>query len=261
MLTDAPFALARRLAAGETVYTGWATLGEPRAAAMLASGGFPAVTLDQQHGLYDFQRCADALSTIAVAGGTTVVRVPVAGFAEVSRALDAGAAGIIAPMINSVADARTLAAYAKYPPLGERSWGPHVAVRLAGSDLLSYLARANAETVLFAMIETPAALAIVDDILAVPGIDGVFVGPSDLSITISNGTLDQLSPDVDAAMTRVAEAAKTAGKVAGAYCATPERAGELARRGFRFLAIASDGAMLMAAAQDALKKARATEGA
>jgi 4-hydroxy-2-oxoheptanedioate aldolase len=128
------------------------------------------------------------------------------------------------------------------------------ALMLSGMDQHDYLAQANDLTVTFAMIETRAALQNLDAILATPGIDAVFVGPSDLSITLSGGTvLDPHSAEVDREVTRIAEAARRAGKIAGAYTATAERANDLAARGYRYLAVASDAGFLRAGTAAALK--------
>jgi 4-hydroxy-2-oxoheptanedioate aldolase len=235
------FSLARRLRAGETVHTGWCGLGVPIVAELIARAGFPAVTLDQQHGLYTMDSTAAGIAAVHMAGAAPMVRVPLGDFAVVSRVLDFGAEGVIAPMINSAEDARTFAAAAKYPPLGERSSGPLRALMLNNMEIADYVAQANENIVTFAMIETRKALANLDIILATPGIDAVFVGPSDLSLALTDGkTLDPHSKEVDAAVGEIGAAAKKAGKVAGAYTANAERANELAARGFRFLAVASD---------------------
>jgi 4-hydroxy-2-oxoheptanedioate aldolase len=169
----------------------------------------------------------------------------------VSRALDFGAEGIIAPMINSAADARAFAAAAKFPRIGERSWGPHRAAMLAGiANQKDYLANANDNIVTLAMIETRNALANSDAIASTPGIDGLFLGPSDLSIALSDGkTLDPESNAVEAELDRIVAAAHKAGKIAGAYCATAERALAVAKRGMRFCAISSDMGFLRAGAR------------
>ena len=111
--------------------------------------------------------------------------MPLGAFAVASRALDFGAEGIIAPMINTPEDARAYVSFAKFPPLGERSWGPHRATTLAEmSDQKAYLYTANDLTVTFAMIETRTALDNVEAIAATPGIDALFLGPADLSIAL-----------------------------------------------------------------------------
>src|ERR1700681_3678711 len=138
------FSLARRLRAGETVFSGWCGLPYPIVAELVGREGFPAVTLDGQHGLWDTASVVAAVAAIRQAGAAPIGRIPVGEFASVSRALDFGAEGIIAPMINTPADARAFAAAAKFPPLGERSWGPHRATTLAGlADQSVYLREAN----------------------------------------------------------------------------------------------------------------------
>lgn len=254
MATTTPFSLARRLRAGETVHVGWATLGVPILAEMLARDGFPVVNLDQQHGLFDQASVIEGIAAVRAAGAAAMVRVPLGDFAYVSRVLDFGAEGVIAPMINTVEDARAFAAAAKFPPLGERSWGPARALMLNGLTMPDYLAQANENVVTLAMIETRTALKNLDAILAVQGIDGVFVGPSDLSITLSEGrTLDPHSKDVDETCERIVAAAKKAGKIAGAYTASAERANDQAARGFRFLAVGSDGIFMRAGTTTAVK--------
>ena len=163
------FSLARRLRAGETVYSAWCTLASPIVAETVAREGFAAVVLDQQHGLWDIAAVITAIGALHHAGATPMVRVPLNDFAFVSRALDFGAEAIIAPMINTAADARQFAAAAKYPPLGERSWGPQRAMALQGRTApVDYLREANDGTLTLAMIETPAALANVEAIAARP---------------------------------------------------------------------------------------------
>ena len=238
----AAFSLARRLRTGETVYCGWCALGSPIVAETVAREGFSAVNIDQQHGLWDFAAVVTAIGAIYHAGATPVVRVPLADFATASRALDCGAEAIIAPMINSESDARTFVAAAKYPPLGERSWGPNRAMALQGrSNAVDYLREANEGTLTLAMIETTAALANVDAIAATPGIDALFIGPYDLSTVLSGGKAqDVQAPEVERAIDQIGAAAKKAGKIPGIYCRDAERALAMAKRGFRFIAVGSD---------------------
>ena len=249
------FTLAKRLRAGETVFSGWCGLPYPIVAETLGRDGFPAVTLDSQHGLWDINAIVTTIAAVRQGGAAPIVRVPVGDFATVSRVLDFGAEGIIAPMINTPADARALAAAAKYPPLGERSWGPHRATTLAGlADQSVYLREANDHIVTLAMIETRTALQNLDAIVDTPGVDGLFLGPSDLSIALTDGkNLDPLSKDVERELDRILAAAQRAKKIPGAYCHSAERAAALAKRGVKFLAVMSDLAMLRAGAAAALK--------
>ena len=227
--------LARRFKTGETVHTGWCGLPYPIVAETVAREGFAAVTLDGQHGLWDTASIVSGIAAVMQGGAAPIVRVPVGDFAAVSRALDFGAEGVIAPMINTAADARAFAAAAKYPPVGERSWGPMRAMALGGfSDQSAYLTEANGLNVTFAMIETRTALANIDAIAGTPGIDGLFLGPSDLSIALSDGrSLDPHAKDVETEIERIVAGARKAGKIPGAYCASAERANALAKRGMR----------------------------
>ena len=215
MSATSGFSLARRLAAGETVYIGWCGLGSPVVAEAVAREGFPGVNIDQQHGMFDIANTVQAIGAIRGAGSAPIVRVPLGDFAVVSRVLDFGAEGTIAPMINTVEDARAYVGAAKYPPVGERSWGPLRALMLDGySDPKAYLQSANEQTVTMAMIETRKALDNVDAIAAMPGIDMLFVGPSDLSITLSKGAvLDPHGVEVEAALDKIAAGSQEGRKI------------------------------------------------
>jgi 4-hydroxy-2-oxoheptanedioate aldolase len=236
------FSLARRLRAGETVYSGWCSLGSPIVAETVAREGFSAVNIDQQHGLWDFAATITAIGAITAAGAAPIVRVPHADFASASRALDCGAEAIIAPMINSEDDAKTFVAATKYPPLGERSWGPNRAMTLQGrSNTVDYLREANDGTLTLAMIETTTALSNVEAIAATPGIDALFVGPYDLATALSGGKAqDVQAPQVEREIDNICAATVKAGKIPGVYCRDAQRALAMAKRGFRFIAVGND---------------------
>ena len=250
-----PFSLARRLKAGETVFTGWCPLPYPIVAETLAREGFVAVTIDQQHGLWDTAATVTGIAAIRQGGAAPIVRIPLNGFAVASRVLDFGAEGVIAPMINTVEDARAFVAAAKYPPIGERSWGPHRAMTLAGvPDMKTYLREANDLVVTIAMIETRTALANLDAIAGTEGIDALFVGPSDLSIALTEGAeVEPHSALVERELDRVVTAAQKHKKIPGLYCANAERALFAAKRGFRFCAVGSDLGFLRAGTAAQLK--------
>jgi 4-hydroxy-2-oxoheptanedioate aldolase len=248
--------LAKGLRSGG-VYSAWVGINDPQIAETLAREDFDAVTLDMQHGSVDLVGAGRAILSVALAGKPTVVRVGVGDFAAASRMADAGAAAVIAPMINSGADARAFADSLKFPPLGRRSWGPRACAPLSGFVGPAYLHEANPITLAIAMIETREALDALDDILSVPGIDGVFVGPSDLSIALSSGgVVDPRGPAVEAALTSTVEAVKRHGKFAGLFCFDGGQARAARARGIAFTTISTDGLMLRAAAQAELKKAK-----
>jgi 4-hydroxy-2-oxoheptanedioate aldolase len=258
-MTQSTFALARRLRAGETVYGAWCMLGSPMVAETIAREGFAAVVLDAQHGLWDTSSLIAGIGALNHAESTPGVRVPLSDFALVSRALDFGAEAIIAPMINSAADARQFAAAAKYPPLGERSWGPLRAMTLQSPRTapVDYMREANDGTLTLAMIETATALGNVDAIAATPGIDALFVGPYDLATALSGGTAqDVQAPQVEQAIDRICAAAKKAGKIPGIYCRDAGSAMAMAKRGYRFIIAGNDQTTLRAATVAQLKTLR-----
>ena len=234
--------LANRLRAGETVFCGWVATPEPLIAEYTARSGFGAVGLDVQHGLHDPVSVVRSITGIALAGKPSFVRVPVGDFALASRALDMGAEAVIAPMVNTVEDARALADALKYPTLGKRSWGPARVkdiLDLSGPDEI--LAVSNSQTLAIAMVETREALEALDAILGVDGIDGIFVGPSDLSLTLSDGV--EVNPNaawMDEAIRDIAERVRAAGKIPCGFATTNKRAGELRDMGYGMIVIGPD---------------------
>jgi 4-hydroxy-2-oxoheptanedioate aldolase len=249
--------LADKLRSDTPVLSAWCGLPDPSVAGLLAREEFDAITIDMQHGAIDFAATLRAIPLVAAAGKPALVRIPVGELATASRVLDAGASAVIAPMINGVEDARRFGSFVKYSPLGQRSWGPHGAVPLSGLEPKNYFAQANGFSLAFAMVETREALAAVDDILAAPEIDGIFVGPSDLSIALSNGAENNpTGPEASAALEHALARAKAAGKFSGVYAPSGGRGGELAKKGFDLVSIGTDTSFLRAAAQAALKAAR-----
>ncbi len=230
------------LPTGPARFLGWSLVADPMLAGFLARAGFDAVLLDQQHGTYDYKSSCAAITEVALAGKSSLVRVPVGDFAMVSRMLDAGAAGIVAPMINTVADAEALAAAAKFPPVGQRSWGPDRAMWLSGlRNGADYLAGANDGALTIAMCETEAGIADLEAILAVPGIDGVLVGPADLSIALSKGAvIDPLGSAVTAALGEIARKTRAAGKIPCAFAPSPARAREMVGMGYQLVSVEYD---------------------
>ncbi len=232
---------------GATLLTAWTGIPDALLAGVLAREDFDCVTLDMQHGAHDIASIIPSIAQVALAGKPSIVRIPVGQFATASRALDLGAAGIIAPMINSGADAKAFASFTKYPPVGERSWGPAVTLGLTGQAPGDYLRQANTLHVSIAMVETREALAALDDILGTDGIDGVLVGPSDLSIALSNGGhVDPTNNDVFAALDHVLARCRAHNKAATVFATTPAMSAKLARDGFDMIALGTDMMQLRA---------------
>lgn len=250
--------LGSRLRAEETILTCWSGVPDPLTVELMARLPFDAVTLDMQHGGHHEDSVLRSMPAITGAGRHAIVRIPVGRFDMASRALDFGAEAVIAPMINSLEDARAFAAAMKYPPLGERSWGPTYAFpRYGRGSFPDWLAQSNERTLAIAMVETRAALEVLDGLLETPGIDGIFLGPSDFSIAWSNGqTINPVLEDMMEAVAKVAERARAAGKFAGIYVMRPDVAGRLASIGYRLLAMGSEPSLFGLGAESLIKSVR-----
>lgn len=248
--------LSRRLKSGDSLSIAWTGFADPSIPEALLRLGFDVALVDLQHGAWTFDSASAAISAANGAGKPCLARIPVGDFALASRLLDAGAAGIVAPMINSAEDAAAFADFCKFPPLGRRSWGPMRAMMSLGMSGPDYLREANALQLAVAMIETRSALDALDAILDTPGVDGVLVGPSDLSIALSGGTLNPDAPEVDAALTRIADACRARAKAAAVFCLDGARARELHQRGFQLATASHDQGMLARAAGAELAAAR-----
>lgn len=256
--------LGERLSAGETVFTAWSGIPDAVTVEAVAGLAFDAVTLDMQHGGHHEDSVLRGLLPIRASAKHALVRIPVGRFDMASRALDFGAESVIAPMVNTVDDAIRFAAAMKYPPMGERSWGPHMAMaRIGRTDPKTWLARSNADTLALAMIETREAYELAGEIIAVDGIDGIFVGPSDFSIAWFRGaTIDPVSEDMMEAIATIARKACAAGKHAGIYVPDPGFAGRFHAMGYRLLAMGNEhtymaegGNNLLATARESLQSA------
>lgn len=230
------------------------TIASAGLAAQMARLPIEGVCLDMQHGMIGFSDAVPMIAAINGAGRAAIVRCRWNDPGLVGQALDAGASAVIAPMVNSRAEAEALVKAAKYPPLGGRSWGGYTALQASGLQPGEYLAQANRLTLVFAMIETAMALDRVKEIAATPGLDGLFVGPSDLSIALSNGAgIDKTGPATIAAMQRIAAAAKANDLVAGAFGGEGHVAGVYMKLGYRFLAGGVDADLLQAGAEALVK--------
>lgn len=252
--------LKRIWARGEAVVNGWCAIPSSFAAEVMAHQGFDSLTVDLQHGVVDYQTAVGMFQAIATTPVIPLARVPWNDPAWIMKVLDAGAYGIICPMISTRAQAEALVGACKYPPRGFRSWGPVRASLYAGAD---YGERANDELLVLPMIETAEALDNLDEILSVPGVDGVYVGPSDLSLALGLAPrLDQTEAPVVEAQQRIVEACKRHGVVAGIHNATATYALDMIALGYRFVTLASDSRFLAARAAEevALVRRRAAGG-
>ncbi|SCK39558.1 4-hydroxy-2-oxoheptanedioate aldolase [Variovorax sp. HW608] len=244
---------------GGAAVNGWLAIPNGFSAETMAHQGWDSLTIDLQHGVVDYQSMIPMLQAISTTDTVPVVRVPWLDPAALMKALDAGAYGVICPMINTADEAARLVAYTHYAPRGTRSFGPVRALLYGGAD---YPQHANDTIVTFAMIETAQALENLDAIMSVEGLDAVYIGPSDLSLALGcRPVFDDVDPPVQQAIDHILERAKAHGLVAGIHNGTPE--GALARiaKGFQFVTVSSDARLMAAGSQQVLAKMRAAQPA
>jgi 4-hydroxy-2-oxoheptanedioate aldolase len=238
--------------AGEAALGGWLSIPSPFVAEVMAHQGFDYLCVDLQHGLIDYQTALGMLQAIRTTDTPAFVRVPQNDFGMINKVLDAGALGVVIPMISSAEDARAAVRACRYPPAGMRSFGPARALFSVGPD---YFAHADELVACIPMIETRQAVDELDAILAVPGIDAVYVGPNDLSLALGLPPASDNPGAYQEAYRRIAKACAERGVIAGIH-ANPELAPRHLASGFRLITVASDlGALSAGAARD-LRAAR-----
>jgi 4-hydroxy-2-oxoheptanedioate aldolase len=229
-------------ARGEAVVNGWLSIPSSFSAEVMAHQGFDSLTVDMQHGVIDYQAAVTMLQAISTTSTIPLARVPWNDPAHLMKTLDAGVYGVIGPMISTREQAEALVQACKYPPRGFRSWGPVRASIYAGAD---YGDHADAEVVVMPMIETADALKNLDEILSVPGVDAIYVGPSDLSLALGyRPRLDQTDAGVVEAQKKVVAACKKHGVVAGIHNNSAAYALQMIEQGYQFVTVASDSRLL-----------------
>ncbi|MEL6318915.1 MAG: aldolase/citrate lyase family protein [Pseudomonadota bacterium] len=247
--------LRRIWASGGAALNGWLAVPSGFSAETMAHQGWDALTVDLQHGVVDYQAAVEMLTAISTTKTVPMARVPWLDPAHLMKVLDAGAYAVICPMVNSREDAERLVAWTRYPPLGTRSFGPIRGLLYGGPD---YPAHANDEIVLFAMIETRQGLDNLEDILATPGLDAIYVGPSDLSLALGcRPTFDDVDPPVAEAIAMIAAKAREHGKIAGVHTGSPETALKRIDLGYQFVTISSDARLMASGSQQILATMRA----
>ncbi len=237
--------LVSKLAGDGTVMTAWSSVTDTQYLAMLARTGFDAITLDMQHGMQTEESVIRGTAAIAPSGKPVIVRIPVGRFNFASKALDAGVHAVIAPMINTVEDAKQLVSFTKYIPDGDRSFGPTAALNVLGQQRDNYVTQANEKTLALAMIETKQAVGNMEAILDLDGIDGVFCGPADLSISVTGNVVpDPYGEATISIVENMAKEARKRGKLAAAFCATPADVELVHGMGFRLIALGFDASYI-----------------
>ena len=241
--------------AGGAAVNGWLAVPNSFSAEVMAHQGWDTLTIDLQHGVIDYQAMVTMLQAISTTATTPLVRVPWLEPGILMKTLDAGAYGVICPMVNTREDAQKLVAYTTYAPRGTRSFGPVRANLYAGAD---YPTQADGTIVRFAMIESAQALDNLDAILSVEGLDAVYVGPSDLSLALGcKPSFDDVEAPVAQAIDHILERAKAHGLVAGVHNSAPDSALARIAKGFRFVTISSDARLIATGAQQLLAQMRA----
>lgn len=235
-------------AAGNSALNGWCSIGNPFTAEIMAAQGYDSVTIDIQHGALDYSSVLPMFQAMGGSGVVPMARVPWLDPGYIMKALDAGALGIICPMVNSRAEAAEFVSYMRYPPHGQRSFGPTRATIAYGG----YGTSANDEVLALAMIETAEGMANLEDIAATPGLDGIYVGPADLTLGTQQGRLppgfDREEPEMIELIRRIAEVCAKNGIKACLHCGTPDYAAKAIGWGYDLTTVSSDSRLLASAA-------------
>ncbi|QSS49569.1 HpcH/HpaI aldolase/citrate lyase family protein [Histoplasma capsulatum var. duboisii H88] len=236
----------------------WQMLPGANHSRIMARSGFDWICVDTEHGNIADDQMHEAVAAIAATGVSPVVRIAANESWMVKRALDAGAHGIVVPLLHTVDDARKLVESAKFPPLGRRGFGSPFSMGSFGNlTQTDYLLQANEALVTIVQIETKEAFENVEEIAKVPGVDVLLVGPWDLGNNISRPVMGDFHPDLVAAIERIRKAAVDNGKKAGIYSADGDSASKYAEQGFHMISVISDVAALPAHLSNSLNTARA----
>ena len=233
--------LKQKFESGKTLVSGWCGVADPRYIELIAAHNFDAVTLDMQHGLWDEASVLQGITAVTLRGQPALVRLPLARWDLAARVMDFGALGVIAPMVNTREDAESFAAACRFPPTGERSFGPGYAASIFNLSVDDYLEDYDHCSLALAMIETRQAYENLDDIISVDGIDGVLIGPSDLSISFrQNRFPDAFGPDTLEVIKDIVNRCKLAGKKVASFSVDPGGANLLNEIGVDLIGLGID---------------------
>lgn len=242
---------------GKPALNGWLSIASPFSAEIMAAQGYDSVTVDIQHGIVDYSAAVTMFQAMRASGVVPMARVPWLDAGAIMKVLDAGAYGVICPMINNREEAERLVSYMRYPPHGTRSFGPTRANFSTGGN---YASEANDQILCLAMIETAAAMENLEDIVSTPGLDGVYIGPADLTLGVTNGRLapgfDREEPEMIDAIKKILAASKAAGIRASLHCGSPEYAARVIGWGFDLVTISNDVRLLAGAASASVSETR-----
>ena len=248
--------LRKLFEAGTPAINAWVSCDSPYIAEVLSHAGYDAVTIDLQHGMFGIDRAIALLQGISTGPAVPMARCTQLNGAEIGKLLDAGAYGLICPSIDTREQCTALVAACRYPPSGRRSYGPSRGALYGGPD---YVQGADATLQVWAMVESRTALDNLEEIVAVPGLDGIYVGPNDLALSLGvTPATVPVAAEVEAALMRVLAVAHSAGVAVGAYCADAEMARRLAETGFDLVTPGNDVVLLKDSAAQRLAVARGT---
>ena len=244
-------------AEGKPAINGWLSIGNGFTAEIMASAGYDSITADLQHGAFDYGAALAMFQAMRASGVAVMARVPWLDAGAIMKALDAGAYGIICPMINSRQEAERLVSFVRYPPSGTRSFGPTRVNFAAGAD---YGAEADGNVLCFAMIETREAYERVDEIAATPGLDGLYIGPADLTLGLTGRRyrtgFDREEPEMVEAIRHILEVAHKAGIRAALHNGSAAYAAKAIGWGFDLVTVSNDVRLLAGAAQASVAEFR-----
>lgn len=222
---------------GETVRGAWCTSPSSVSAEAMAAVGFDYVCVDLQHGAIDYSDAVPMFQAISGQGATPLARVPSNDLGTIGKVLDAGALGVVVPLVSTPEDAAAAVAACHYPPAGGRSFGPVRASTVVGSREI-----ADLDQVLVAvMVETREGLDRIDEIAATPGVDAIYIGPADLALALGlPPAYERPEPEHAAAIDRIREACERHGVIPGIHCADGAMATRRLQQGFRMTTVAND---------------------
>jgi 4-hydroxy-2-oxoheptanedioate aldolase len=251
--------LKARIAASKAAVNGWLAIPSGFSAEVMAQCGWDSVTVDLQHGVQDYLSMVECFQAMQAHPITPLVRVPWNEPGIIGKCLDGGAMGVICPMVNNAAEAKALADASLYPPQGKRSNGPIRAAMYGEAS--SYQATANTEILVIAMIETQAGIDNIDEILSVPGISGIYIGPSDMGLSLGMiPILDREEPVILEIYDRLLASCKKHGKFAGLHNGSAAYAARMIQKGFQLTTIANDSGLMARAAREAVTATRKAGG-
>ncbi|HZZ13927.1 MAG TPA: aldolase/citrate lyase family protein [Paraburkholderia sp.] len=253
-----PNLVKQKFLAGEPVVNAWLSIPSSYAAEIVASQGFDSVTVDLQHGMVGFDAALGMLQAISITSATPLVRCPSLNGPEIMRLLDAGAYGVICPSIDTPAMAREFVAACRYPGIGTRSFGPARGILYGGAD---YFARANDTVLALAMIESQSALDNLEAILDTPGLDGIYIGPNDLALSLGVAPTAEPHEVVQRAIERILGAVRERGLLAGMFCSDGGAACRRLEQGFHLVTPGNDANALATASNTRLLAARGGKAA